>query len=199
MTSGASLLNQVERYFLKSLRAGFRVWTLDDLPLALSLWGDSRVTNLIDARGQLSEEQVRDRLAREIAGSEAFAVQYWPAFRLANGEFIGCCGLHPYRRDERVFELGVHLRVAYWGDGYASELARAVIDYAFHQLNSSALFAGHHPKNHRSRHLLEKLGFRYSHDQHYPPTGLQHPSYLLTREQFDDQSGQEQARTPAQA
>ena len=30
--------------------------------------------------------------------------------------------------------------------------------------------------------MLHRLGFRYTHDELYPPTGLNHPSYLLKRE-----------------
>jgi RimJ/RimL family protein N-acetyltransferase len=67
------------------------------------------------------------------------------------------------------------------GQGYADEAARAVIDYAFGSLETSELFARHNPANHASRRLLEKLGFRYTHDEHYAPTGLCHPSYMLGR------------------
>ena len=43
-----------------------------------------------------------------------------------------------------------------------------------------ALLSGsHNPGNQASRHLLETLGFRYTHDELYEPTGLMHPSYLL--------------------
>jgi hypothetical protein len=42
-----------------------------------------------------------------------------------------------------------------------------------------ALFAGHNPANQASRELLARLGFRYTHDELYPPTGLMHPSYRL--------------------
>lgn len=45
---------------------------------------------------------------------------------------------------------------------------------------ASALFAGHHPENAPSRHILEKIGFRFTREELYPPTGLNHPSYLLT-------------------
>jgi len=31
---------------------------------------------------------------------------------------------------------------------------------------------------------LKKLGFAYSHDEYYAPTGLKHPSYLLNKELF---------------
>ena len=56
--------------------------------------------------------------------------------------------------------------------------------YAFDRLVATELSAGHHPANVASRSVLEKLGFRYTHDQLYPPTGLQHPTYRLTREEF---------------
>ena len=56
--------------------------------------------------------------------------------------------------------------------------------YAFNTLGVKGLFAGHNPANEASRRLLEKLGFRYTHDEYYPPTGLNHPSYRLTAEEF---------------
>jgi len=59
------------------------------------------------------------------------------------------------------------------------EAARGVIRHAFGALGCRALFAGHHPQNTESMRLLEKLGFRHTHDELYPPTGLMHPSYLL--------------------
>lgn len=92
---------------------------------------------------------------------------------------LGCCGLRPYRLEDGIYELGFHLRPEHWGQGYATEAARAVIDHAFDTLHARALFAGHHPGNVASRRLLEKLGFRYTHDEFYAPTGLEHPSYLL--------------------
>jgi RimJ/RimL family protein N-acetyltransferase len=174
-----------ENYLLKSERVGFRIWKQDDLPLALLLWGDPEVTRFIDARGRLSEAQVREKLLKEIAIFEQHRVQYWPAFLLGTGDFIGCGGLRPYKLLEKIYEIGVHLRAAYWGRGYATEVARAIMAYAFGQLGVAALFAGHNPQNQGSRRLLGKLRFRYTHDEYYPPTGLQHPSYLLTREEFD--------------
>jgi [ribosomal protein S5]-alanine N-acetyltransferase len=48
-------------------------------------------------------------------------------------------------------------------------------------LGASALFAGHHPDNTGSRRTLVKLGFRFTHDELYPPTGVMHPGYELRR------------------
>jgi len=107
-------------------------------------------------------------------------VQYWPIFLLDGGQHVGCAGLRPYRSERRVYELGVHLRRAFWRQGLAKEAAQACIDHAFGVLGAEALFAGHHPANEASRQLLLQLGFVHTHDELYPPTGLMHPSYWLS-------------------
>jgi [ribosomal protein S5]-alanine N-acetyltransferase len=164
-------------YFLSSQRLGFRKWNRDDLPLAIELWGDPKVTGLIG--GPFSPAAVQARLAQEIEQAKEFGVQYWPVFLLEDGRHAGCAGLRPYRAEQKIYELGIHLRPAFWGQGYAEELARCLVGYAFDRLQAGAVFAGHHPENAGSRRLLEKLGFSYSGDQHYIPTGLMHPTYLL--------------------
>ena len=185
--SGPGRTRDATPYFLRSERLGFRPWSEADLGLALELWGDTAVTRLIG--GPFSPEQIQDRVARETATQKAYGVQYWPLFLRASHAHLGCCGLRPYRLEHGIYELGVHLRAAYWGQGYALEAARAVIAYAFDHLGATALFAGHHPANSASRRLLETLGFPYTHDEYYPPTGLHHPSYLLTVEAFTRDRG----------
>lgn len=98
--------------------------------------------------------------------------------KTSNNEFVGC-GLRPYDPENDVYELGFHLVRSAWGKGYASEAAEAMIEYAFNKIRAKKLFAGHHPENTASRKRLEKLGFVYIHDEFYPSTGLQHPSYEL--------------------
>ena len=165
-------------YFLTTARLGFGRWGPDDLPLALALWGDPGVTRLIG--GPLSAAAAEARLGAEIASMRAHGVQYWPIFLLAGGEHVGCAGLRPYRAEDRIYELGFHLRPAYWGQGLASEAAQAVVTFAFETIRAAALFAGHHPENAPSRRVFEKLGFHFTHAELYAPTGLHHPSYLLT-------------------
>lgn len=164
-------------YFLKTERIGFSRWEPTDAALAKSLWGDPRVTRFICAGGIFSDNDILERLKLEIAQEQTSRVQYWPIFELTSGELIGCCGLRPRAGTE--YEIGFHLRPAFWGRGYAGEAARAVIHDAFTARGVSALFAGHHPENAASRKLLKSLGFVYIGDQFYGPTGLYHPSYEL--------------------
>lgn len=162
-------------------RIRFRIWTESDLNLAIGLWGDDKVTALTG--GPFTLNQVQARLGSEIAHMREYGVQYWPMFLLENNEHVGCAGLRPYHIEERVYELGVHLRPGFWGRGLAVEAGQAVIAHGFGDLRAESLFAGHHPANDLSKRFLLKLGFAYAHDEFYPPTGLMHPSYILQKQQ----------------
>lgn len=164
-------------YFLRSARLGFREWRREDQLLAQTLWSDPQVSRFLKRDGY-TEEEIRARLENEMAAQAAQGLQYWPMFLLEGGANVGCCGLRP-RPDPAVPEFGVHLRPAYWGQRLALEAGRAVIGYGFNTLKLLRLFAGHHPENLVSRDLLGRLGFRPTHFELYPPTGLLHPCYEL--------------------
>ena len=169
------------KYFLTTKRLGFREWSAMDLPLAIALWGDPEVTRRMG--GPFSDDEIRNRLAAEIASMADRGVQYWPLFFLTNDDYVGCAGLRPYQPSEQIYEIGFHLRPAYWRQGLAEEAGKAIIAYAFEPLGVKGLFAGHHPANAASRRVLGKLGFRFTREEFYPPTGMKHPSYLLMRSQ----------------
>jgi RimJ/RimL family protein N-acetyltransferase len=78
---------------------------------------------------------------------------------LANGTVIGACGVEP--RDGHGPELGYWLGTQYWGQGYATEAARAVIDHAFTNLGHDVLNSGARISNPASRRVLEKCGFQW--------------------------------------
>lgn len=162
------------QYFLETTRMGFRPWREDDLPLALELWTDVRVTGFFG--GPYSHQRVVERLAREMADQRELGMQYWPFFLLADNRHVGVCGLRPWKPG--VPELGIHLRPEFWRSGLAFEAATAVIRYGFDQLHAKQIFAGHHPENAASGRLLLKLGFEYAGEELYPPSGMIEPTYL---------------------
>ena len=167
----------MREYFIRTERIGFSKWSVEDIALAESLWGEKAVTRLICANGKFTEREILQRLAQEIENNRKYGVQYWPIFHLKSGDLIGCCGLRPYGEEKGCYELGVHLREKFWGKGFATEASKAAVDYAAGVLKAVSLFAGHHPENTASKKVLEKLGFRYVCDEYYAPTGLYHPSY----------------------
>lgn len=172
----------LEQYFIKTERLRFGKWEQDLISHATSIWGDTNVTQLIG--GKMSDIQIQERLNTEIKNDKLYGVQYWPIFLIESNEVVGCCGLRPYSIEENIYEIGFHISSKFWRQGYAFEAAKEVINYAFSQLKVSCLFAGHNPRNEASGKLLRKLGFNYSHDEYYLPTGLKHPSYFFYREDY---------------
>ncbi len=166
-------------FFLASERIRFSTWLADDLPLATSLWGDPRVTRFHG--GAWSLHQIEARLSLEIVTYERWGVQYWPLFLMETGEHIGCCGFRVRDQPSGVWELGCHLRPAFWSKSLGREAAVAAIDHGFRTRGFKAIFAGHHPANTASRKFLQHLGFRYTHEERYPATQLMEPCYILNR------------------
>ena len=65
-------------------------------------------------------------------------------------------------REPDAPELGYWLGVDHWGQGLATEAARAVIDFTFEQFDTGQLRAGARVANPASRNVLEKCGFQWS-------------------------------------
>jgi RimJ/RimL family protein N-acetyltransferase len=72
---------------------------------------------------------------------------------------IGGCGV---ARSDSGPELGYWVGVPFWGQGFATEAARAVIDHAFGSLGHNVLEAGARVSNPASRRVLEKCGFQWT-------------------------------------
>lgn len=89
---------------------------------------------------------------------------------------IGCVGLlfHPDTNHwwgEGSAELGYWIAEEYWGNGYATESSKALIEHAFNDLDVKKIYATYRTENIRSKRVLEKLGFRYY-------TEMQNENYL---------------------
>ena len=75
------------------------------------------------------------------------------------GGVIGGCGIDPRDGDA---EIGYWLGSAFWGQGFATEAVRALIDHAFGELGHDVLVAGARVSNPASRRVLEKCGFQWT-------------------------------------
>ena len=64
-------------------------------------------------------------------------------------------------REQEAPELGYWLGVDYWGQGLATEAARAVIDFTFEQFDAAHMRSGARVANPASRNVLEKCGFQW--------------------------------------
>jgi RimJ/RimL family protein N-acetyltransferase len=78
----------------------------------------------------------------------------------STGTFIGNCGARKESADACEASLGYELAPDYWGQGYATEAARAVLDFGFTHLGLHRITADCVADNTASAHVLTKLGFQ---------------------------------------
>lgn len=73
---------------------------------------------------------------------------------------IGVAG-YGHRGEDRAPEIGYWIGEDYWGNGFATEASRALIDHAFSETKVEALAASCRINNVPSRRVIEKCGFRW--------------------------------------
>ncbi|MEO8886685.1 MAG: GNAT family N-acetyltransferase [Mucilaginibacter sp.] len=84
----------------------------------------------------------------------------WGMFNNIDGKFIGGCLLRPYHDDPTIFEIGYSIEPKYWGQGLATEMAEALIDYGFANSGIREMVACTVLSNPASQRVLEKVGFK---------------------------------------
>jgi RimJ/RimL family protein N-acetyltransferase len=96
---------------------------------------------------------------------ERQGVARWLAYDRASGGLVGRGGLsrRPVDGAERL-DLGWMVRGDLWGQGYATEIGRAGLAFAFGDLGAAQVVAITEPHNRRSRAVMERLGMRYARD-----------------------------------
>jgi RimJ/RimL family protein N-acetyltransferase len=93
------------------------------------------------------------RIASTNAGDSVYAVTL-----AKSGQFLGICGLHEDKARFDLPFLGYWLGEGYWGKGYASEAARALVDLFFKVTDREEMMISCRIDNGRSRRIIEKCG-----------------------------------------
>ena len=141
-------------------RLVLRRYTPNDVPDVLGLASHPSFAWLISKNTQVTEEVVRKYIDRQIS-YQAFEKE--EVFELAverkeDGRVIGLVGM--IRRDHRQAEVGWGLGVEYRCQGYATEAARALMDYGFSSLGLHRIYADTDSDNIASWKVMERLGMR---------------------------------------
>jgi len=135
-----------------------RQWTLDDAEAAFRLYGDPEVVRFLGGMQPIpTVEKVREYLAKVLDRYAGTSMGMWPTIERESGDLVGAVLLKPLPEHTEI-EVGWHLARAHWGKGYATESARAAIDYGFDQLGLSTIYAVVIPENTRSVAVARRLG-----------------------------------------
>ncbi len=150
-------------------RLKLREWKEEDKAPFFRLNSDPRVMKfmpkvLSKEESEQFVERIKIRFRED--GYSFFAVEL-----IENQTFIGLIGLSTPKFDTfftPCVEIGWRLAHDYWGNGYATEGAKASLEYGFQKLNLSEIVSFTVPQNLRSRQVMERLGMHYVDEFNHP-------------------------------
>ncbi|MGD7044851.1 GNAT family N-acetyltransferase [Jeotgalibacillus proteolyticus] len=105
--------------------------------------------------GVLSKEAAKELVDQNSSDN----AEKFPIILRENDQLIGHLVFHPYFGDH-TYEIGWVMNPAYQNKGYASEAARAVLEYGFSELKLHRIIATCQPENEASFRVMEKIGMR---------------------------------------
>jgi RimJ/RimL family protein N-acetyltransferase len=146
---GCTSVLETERLVLRAPRYG-------DIKQVAMLANDRRVaenTLRIPHPYGVKDAEAWIAAANSRPGEETFLIE-------REGDVVGACGFDLRAGPEP--EIGYWLGAPYWGQGYATEAVRALVDHGFEARGHTALQAGARVSNPRSRRVLEKCGFQWT-------------------------------------
>jgi RimJ/RimL family protein N-acetyltransferase len=120
-------------------------------PEVMRYWSTPPLAD-IDAASKLIDE-IREDIERH-------EILKWGIALRPEGNLIGSVTLFHLDFTHRRAEIGYALGRAYWGNGYMQETLKAVLSFAFKDLNLHRIEADVDPRNHASVRTLERLGFQ---------------------------------------
>ena len=158
----------VADFRLESERLVLRSWREEDLAPFHAICADRQVMATL---GPVLDRAQTAALIERLRALEALdGHTFWALERREDARFIGLCGV--IRGTEGPVtgkaEIGWRLASDCWGHGYASEAARAAVDWLFANLEDDAAWAITHTGNTRSRAVMERLGMHYHPDRDFP-------------------------------
>lgn len=146
---------------LETARLRLRQFTFEDADLYhLRILGDSDVMRYLVGGRTRPRSEANRILKRFMEHWQFHDFGIWAVEHKANDTLIGFCGLQ-YLPGEEDIEIAYGIARTYWGQGLATEAARAAIAYGFETLKPAQIYGLAVPENAGSRRVLEKLGFVY--------------------------------------
>lgn len=139
---------------IKTDRLILRPLTVNDADDVFEWTGDERVTEYMIYPCHKNIGVTREWLC----SLDSLENEYtWGFVRKSDGKLIGSGGIR-FRTDENVWSFGYNLRYDCWGQGYATEASRRMIEYAYSENNAREFVSEHAVGNTASGRVIEKCG-----------------------------------------
>ncbi|MCC0768245.1 MULTISPECIES: GNAT family N-acetyltransferase [Bacillus] len=152
-----------EKKVIHTKRLLMRKPLIEDTDQFYSIIKEDAVGKWLAKSSGMSKGEAKDYIMQLISHWEKYDFGVWLLVNRNTGELLGHCGLRKIDETGEI-EIMYVLDPEYWGNGYASEAAKASIQYAKEMMNVKRIIARVKVANENSKKLLRNLGFTYTHD-----------------------------------
>lgn len=136
-----------------------RTWKNEDADEYYRINQDAKVIEFL--KGSLTMQEVTDFISFMNKQFKEIGYTVWAAEEKLSGKLIGYIGLDPIKWKTpfgKAVEVEWRLGSEYWGKGYATEGAKAALEYGFNHCGLTEIVSFAVPANVRSVRVMEKIG-----------------------------------------
>ncbi|MBA3784931.1 MAG: GNAT family N-acetyltransferase [Acidobacteria bacterium] len=145
---------------METERLIFNFYTEKDKADFISLFTDAAVMEHV-GDGVLTREQAEAFWLKLFEKLYPQNYKIWAIFAKEDSRYVGHAGVYPRLRRKEDWEFVYFLNQKSWGKGYATEIARRIIEFAFEDLSLRETFATVDDDHSSSIHVLEKVGMKF--------------------------------------
>jgi len=140
-------------------RIVIREFLPEEQTIYLNHFNDEAVTLYLPKRSREERINIFSTALKQYGVTDKLGI--WGMFNKNGGDLIGSCLLRTFNNSERgVIELGYSMEKKYWGLGLGTEMAVAMVEYAFTDPNTTQVVAVTDLDNIGSQRVLEKAGLK---------------------------------------
>ncbi len=149
----------MNNFLFKTERLGIRNWKTSDIPVFVEMGKDKEVMKFFP--WLMTDEQSQKFIERMKNQFDKKGYAYIPIINLENNEFLGMVGLMDQNYNNHLadfVDIGWRLKRSAWGKGYATEAAKAWLDFGFKEKEIETIYSVAPLLNLGSEKVMQKIG-----------------------------------------
>lgn len=147
-------------------RLTLRPFTMNDREELFTITQEPNIFQYFPTKAAWAMEKVEKAIQHQIDHWRQFGYGLWAVTLTNTGQLMGWCGLE-FLPEMNETEVGYLLSREFWGQGYATEAAKASVHFGLHEIELKEIIGLTDPQNIASQRVLEHCGLVFTRSAQY--------------------------------